>query len=410
MLAAILVVLVGPRLSAAPPREIASPSGVRVVAVTGAITDPVARMTCRLVGYNEFRTNLPGGRHANVRTKRAMVMRIDGTGRRVVAGQLADDPDAWTQFAGWSPDGARAIVYRGWQDPGNARWEEEHKRFRMIAGKWQLDANLVDLVTGKTVNVTAVGRVSHYNGGMFFMPDGKRLGFTPLINGVSTPFVMDLDGRNKRDVSGKNSGFAYGYSASPDGRLISYHERYQVYIADADGSNKRHIKTGNQFNFVPRWSPDGRWLMFVSGVRGHSNPFIVRRDGTGLRKLTDLGGYQGWILFLDVPDFHEGSSDLPVWSADGKSVFYTAKVGANVELFEVAVDGQSPCQLTRTPPGSLHYHPEPSSDGLHLLYGSKRQGVRQLFVMQLSDRSERRLTKLKPGWAAMWPHWQPVRD
>jgi len=150
--------------------------------------------------------------------------------------------------------------------------------------------------------------------------------------------------------------------------------------------------------------------MFVSGVRGQSNPFIVRRDGTGLRMLTDLGGYQGWVLFLDVPDFHEGSSDLPVWSTDGKSVFYTAKVGANVELFEVAVDGQSPRQLTRTPPGSLHYHPEPSSDGVHLLYGSKRQGVRQLFVMKLSDRSERRLTKLKPGWAAMWPHWQPVRD
>ena len=76
MLAAILVVLVGFRLSAAPPRGIASPSGVRVVAVTGAITDPVARTTRRLVGYNEFRTNLPGGRHANVRTTRAMVMRI----------------------------------------------------------------------------------------------------------------------------------------------------------------------------------------------------------------------------------------------------------------------------------------------------------------------------------------------
>lgn len=42
--------------------------------------------------------------------------------------------------------------------------------------------------------------------------------------------------------------------------------------------------------------------MFVCGVRGRSNPYVVRWDGTGLQKLADLGGYQGRILFLDVPD------------------------------------------------------------------------------------------------------------
>jgi hypothetical protein len=34
--------------------------------------------------------------------------------------------------------------------------------------------------------------------------------------------------------------------------------------------------------------------------------------------------------------------------------------------------------------------------------------VRQLFVMNLADHSERQLTDLKPGHAAMWPHWQPA--
>ena len=122
------------------------------------------------------------------------------------------------------------------------------------------------------------------------MPNGKQLGFTPLINGRSTPYVMDLDCRNKRDVSGKSAGFAYGYSAAPDGQSISYHENYQIYIANADGSGKRHIRTGNPFDFAPRWSADSQWLLFVSGVRGKSNPYLVRRDGTGLRQLADLGG------------------------------------------------------------------------------------------------------------------------
>lgn len=358
------------------------------------------------IGYTQFQTNLPGGRHANVRTMRAVVCNADGSGRRSIAAELADVDDAWTQFAGWSPDGRRAIVARGWQDPENARWEEEHKAFRFLADRWSLDACLVDLETGKVTNVTAVERVSHYNGGLFFRPDG-RLGFTALIDGVSRPYVMDADGRNKRDVSGQDAGFAYGYSASPDGRLISYHENYQIHIADADGTNKRKVTTGQPFNFNPRWSPDGEWLLFVSGEHYDCHPSVVRRDGTGLRKLADRNGYRGVTNFLDVPDFHDGSSDTPVWSADGKSVFYTAKVGTNVELFEVPLEG-APKPLTRTPAETSHYHPIPTADGRELLIGSKRQGVRQLFVLDLADLGERQITHLRPGQAAMWPHWRPV--
>jgi len=216
---------------------------------------------------------------------------------------------------------------------------------------------------------------------------------------------MDLDGRNKRDVSGKDGGFAYGYSASPDGKQISYHDNYQIYVAHADGTNKQHIATGNPFNFGPRWSPDGNWLLFVSGEHGHCHPYVVKRDGTGLKKLVDRNHYQGWIAFLDVPDYHNGSSDVPVWSADGKTVFYTATVGDAVELLQVGLEGKIE-QLTKSAPGTLHYHPEPSEDGKWLMYGSKREGVRQLIIMRLADHVEKQITKLPVGRAAMWAHWQ----
>lgn len=370
------------------------------------------------IGYTELQTNLPGGRHANVRTMRAMVVRADGSGQARIADELADETDAWTQFAGWSPDGKQAIVSRGWQAAENANWEQEHKTFRMEPKMWLLDSCLVEIATGKVSNLTAVDRVSHYNGGLFFMPEEKllgtaaqattnRLGFTPLINGVSKPFVMDLDGRNKRDLSSTNAGFTYGYSASPDGNHISYHENYQVYIAKADGSEKRHINTGHPFDFGPRWSPDGKWLLFVSGEHYDCHPHIVRPDGTGLKKLADRAGYRGVTEFLDVDDFHGGSSDLPVWSVDSQSVFYTAKVGNNVELFQITLDGVT-IQLTKTPDGTTHYHPTPSGDGRQLLYGSKRNGIRQLFVMTLADLGETQLTLLKIGFGAMWPHWQPA--
>jgi TolB protein len=364
-------------------------------------------VTHPLIGYTELQTNLSGGRHANVRTERAVVLFADGTGRKEIGVKLVDDPNAWTQFAGWSPDGKEAIISRGWQDPDNAQWEEEHKTFRMLPAKWLLDSCLVELRSGKTTNITAVDRVSHYNGGLFFLPNRKGLGFTPLINGASKPHVMDLDGRNKRDVSGEGGGFAYGYSASPDGRSISFHDNYQVYVANADGTEKRHINTGHPFVFVPQWSPDSQWLLFVSGEHYDCHPHIVRRNGNGLKKLADRAGYRGVVEFLDVFDFHGGSSDVPAWSADGRSVFYTAKVGEVVELFRVTLDGEA-TQLTRTPAGSLHYHPMPSPDGKQLLYGSKRNGMRNLFIMNFGDYAERQLTDMTPGRAAMWPHWQPV--
>jgi Tol biopolymer transport system component len=58
----------------------------------------------------------------------------------------------------------------------------------------------------------------------------------------------------------------------------------------------------------------------------------------------------------------------------------------------------------------MHYHPKPSPDGKWLVYGSKRDGVRQLYVMRLSDKKESRITDLKKGHAAMWPSWQPVAE
>ena len=360
-----------------------------------------------LIGYTELRTNLPGGRHANIRTMRAMVVDTHGAGRRAIAGDLAREADSWTQFAGWSPDGRVAVIGRGWQNPDNAKWEEEHKQFRFEKDAWRLDSYLFDFETRRATNVTAVERVSSYNSGLFFWPnDATKLGFTALIDGNSHPFRMDRDGRNKVDLTKGAREFTYGFNSSRDGKRIAYHKNYQVYLADADGSNAKRVPTGKPFDFVPTWSPDGKWVLFLSGEHYDCHPFLVRADGTGLKKLADRGGYRGVIEFLDVFDFHGGSSDTPAWSADGKSVFYTALVGKSVELFQVTLDGKKK-QLTRSPAGTLHYHPQPSPDGEWLAYGSKRDGVRQLFVLRLADGSERRITDLERGHAAMWPHWRP---
>lgn len=361
-----------------------------------------------LIGFTEFRTDLPGGRHANEITMRAAVVRADGTGHRLVATKLSRKPNTWTQFAGWSPDGRQAIIGNGWESPENAVWEEAHKTFRFMPEGWLYDTLLLDLASGKLTNVTAIERVSFYNTGVFFWPnDPKRLGFQALIGGDSHPFSMDLDGRNKKDLTENSKEFAYGFNASPDGKQIAYHKSYQIYIADADGANAKRIETNQPFNFVPQWSPDGEWLLFVAGEHYNCHPHIARRDGSGLRKVADRQGFRGVVEFLDVPDFHGGSSDVPLWSPDGKWIYYTAKVGGSVELMRVSLTGKIE-QLTQTPDGRLNYHPKFSPDGQWLVFGSNRSGTRQLYVMRADGGDAYAITHVKPGWGAMWPHWQPM--
>ena len=278
-----------------------------------------------LIGYTEFRTDLPGGRYVNVWTMRAAVVKADGTGRRVLAEELTREAGSWTQFVGWSPD-------------------------------------------------------------------GKATKQSPALDKKKSELIKNL---------------VHGMSLSPDGKRSAFEDPgYRLYLADADGSNPKQVKTGLRFHLMPSWSPDGSWVLFVAGEHYDCHPHVIKADGTGLKKLASRNGYRGVIDFLDVYDFHDGSSDLPVWAADGTSVFYTAKVQRNVELFRVTLDGKSE-QLTDMPAGSMHYHPQPSPDGKWLLYGSKRDGVRQLYLRRLEEKKERRLTDLAKGHAAMWPHWQP---
>jgi Tol biopolymer transport system component len=296
---------------------------------------------------------------------------------------------------------------RSWESEENGKWEEKHKTFRYSADGWLVDGYLFDLASGKATNVTGVERVSHFNEGLSYMPrDATKLWFSATIDGKTRPYLMDLDGKNKRELSKDYPNLVHGMSLSPDGKRGAYEDpAYRLYLADADGSNAKEVKTGQRFHLMPLWSPDGAWVLLVAGEHYDCHPHVIKADGTGLKKLASRNGYRGVIDFLDVYDFHDGSSDLPVWAPDSKSVFYTAKVGRNVELFRVTLDGKCE-QLTDTPAGSMHYHPVPSRDGKWLLYGSKRDGVRELYVMRLSDKKEWRITDLKKGHAAMWAHWQ----
>jgi len=72
--------------------------------------------------------------------------------------------------------------------------------------------------------------------------------------------------------------------------------KFDVYVANADGSNPRALQTEGS-NENPHWSPDGRLIVFSSSRAGGKNLFITDLRGTIVRR-------------IDVP----GAAANPAWS------------------------------------------------------------------------------------------------
>lgn len=358
------------------------------------------------IGYSDAQCDDPRGQYYNWRTQRAMAVHADGTGRREVGAGLITREHQYTQFAGWWPDG-RAKLLVMWESEGHAEWERKHRDFRFVDGQWLVDTCLVDLKTGKAENLTAVDRVSFYNVGMQPLPgDPNRISFSAIINGQSRPYTMALDGSDKKPVPAAD-GFIYGIAVSPDGKRAAYASSYKLHLADGDGSNASRIETGHDFNFLPTWSPDSKWVVFGCGPNNRDHhPHLIAADGSGLRKLADRGGYNCAMQMLDHPDFHSASSDLPAWSPDSKRVYYTAKVGESVELQRISVDGKTIEPLTKSEPGVVNYHPAISPCGAWIAFGSTRDGARALYVAKADGSQVKAITDAKKGRSQMHAHWK----
>lgn len=134
-----------------------------------------------------------------------------------------------------------------------------------------------------------------YDGGAFYSPDGTQIVWrahypeTPeeiadyqrlLDQGLIRPgeldiWVMDADGSNKRKVTDLG-GASFAPYWHPSGQRIlfsSNHEdpqgrEFELYMVDLDGSNLVRVTHSPEFDGFPVFSPDGRWLVFGSNRNG----------------------------------------------------------------------------------------------------------------------------------------------
>jgi Tol biopolymer transport system component len=178
---------------------------------------------------------------------------------------------------------------------------------------------------------------------------------------------------------------------SPKGRLIAFTSRRDgrshVYVMRADGSGVRRITEGKSDDDAPTWSPDGRRIAFTR----ERALYIVASTGGPVRRLSRATG---------------GDAANPAWSPDGKLIAYDyRRPGFSIrEIWVVGADGSRPRPVTRL--GEVSTLPSWSPDGRRLAFQSNvRGGHFEIYTIERHGRGLRRETKstidtIDPAWSS----------
>ena len=294
----------------------------------------------------------------------------------------------------WSPDGTR-IVFQSEREPGNPFYQ----------------IYVLDLRTGE------IDRISPGTGKTtcaFFRPGGDEILFSSTHHDPRSKQLQDEELAFR--ASGKERRYAWDYD-----------EEMEIYAFSAGPRQLRRLTHARGYDAEASYSPDGRWIVFASTRDAYARTlsdaertqleldpsyfadiYIMRADGSAVRRLTDVKGYDGgpfffpdggrivwrrfdeqgliadiWTMNLDgtdqrqVTDFGAMSWAPYVHPSAEYILFASNKLGfENFELFMVDVDGRKePVRVTYS--DGFDGLPVPSPDGGQLAWTSSRSGGRE---------------------------------
>jgi serine/threonine protein kinase len=182
-----------------------------------------------------------------------------------------------------------------------------------------------------------------------FTPDGDAVFFNTWGAEPLSLGRVPRKGGPQRPVLPPSSGSdAYG-DVSPDGRSVVFvrteNKISHLCIAPTDGSGQARYLNGIT-GTVPRWSPDGKWISFSPNRTSSSGVFLVHPDGTGLKRISENGGWAVWwpdgeqIGFQVVgPDGNEKIQVLRLKTGETWAIPNISFVGTN-HPFDISRDGK----------------------------------------------------------------------
>ncbi len=160
----------------------------------------------------------------------------------------------------------------------------------------------------------------------------------------------------------------------------------ELFICDSDGENLRQITRDNTISLYPRWSPDGKRIVYTSYLKRF--PDVLMIDLTQGQR-TRLAAF---------PGLNAGGAMSP----DGRFVALILSRDGNPELYVRRLQDGMLTRLTNTP-RAAEASPSWSPDGNHIVYVSDVTGRPHLYIIGREGGAPRRLTmrgseNVAPDW------------
>jgi eukaryotic-like serine/threonine-protein kinase len=293
----------------------------------------------------------------------------------------------------WSPDGGTILFVRAGRAGQRMQPGDYFGAYDEPSALWALD-----LASGRETKL--VDQAFH----PAFSPDGSRIAVDASWAGPRRIWLVERNGRNPRQVTTDDSEAVTHMRPrwSPDGRSIVFQnmERTKLDVRAvrlADGALS--WITNDLFqDFGPCVSADGRWVVFSSAYRG--------------------GGVNLWRVPVDAscrptgppePLTSGAGQDVePAFAADGSRLAY-ATLRQNADLWKLPVDpatGRATGAPSRVVGGTREESRGAwSPDGSRIAFNSDRAGDMNLWLASLEEGEERQLTTGHGG--DYQPTWSP---
>lgn len=179
----------------------------------------------------------------------------------------------------------------------------------------------------------------------FWSPNGKHIAFTSLSDSESALYVMNADGSDLRRLAqtldianavwspdSKQIIFCAEKSPTIDHTISIEDRNRNIYSIDVDGVNLRRLTVNHGFHGDPAISPNGKQIAFSSYEDGQDTSFsiyLMNSNGSNLHRLTS-----------NIND------EEPKWSPDGKYIAFmtntsTSTRGDSWKIYIIGADGSN---------------------------------------------------------------------
>lgn len=185
-----------------------------------------------------------------------------------------------------------------------------------------------------------------------------------------------------------------GYGGYFDSRIVYVAESgpylnrvKRLAIMDQDGENHQYLTDGKDLVLTPRFSPDGRQVIYLSYKNRIPQVHVLNLEN-GVSSL--LGNFPGM-------------SFAPRFSPDGTKAIMSISKDGITHIYDLELKSKKKKQLTHA--GRINTSPSYSPDGKEVVFNSDSDGRRQLYIMNSDGGNVRRISfdngvYAEPNWSS----------